>query len=72
MLILIGVEPGKVLMEQNAEILKNAIAGSLNIIEQDREKEIVSRRFGLNGPKETLEQIGEMLSIMKLLLLKNY
>ena len=55
----------KVLMEQNAEILKNAIAGSLNIIEQDREKEIVSRRFGLNGPKETLEQIGEMLSITR-------
>ena len=52
-------------MEQNAEILKNAIAGSLNIIEQDREKEIVSRRFGLNGPKETLEQIGEMLSITR-------
>ena len=56
---------GKVLMEQNAEILKNAIAGSLNIIEQDREKEIVSRRFGLSGPKETLEQIGEMLSITR-------
>ena len=52
-------------MEQNAEILKNAISGSLNIIEQDREKEIVSRRFGLNGTKETLEQIGEMLSITR-------
>ncbi|MBR2741482.1 hypothetical protein IKD98_01865 [Candidatus Saccharibacteria bacterium] len=52
-------------MEQNAEILKNAISGSLNIIEQDREKEIISRRFGLNGRKETLEQIGEMLSITR-------
>lgn len=52
-------------MEQNAEILKNAISGSLKIIEQDREKEIVSRRFGLNGTKETLEQIGEMLSITR-------
>ena len=52
-------------MDQNAEILKNAIAGSLNIIEQDREKEIISRRFGLNGNKETLEQIGEMLSITR-------
>ena len=39
-------------MDQNAEILKNAISGSLKIIEQDREKEIVSRRFGLDGPKE--------------------
>ena len=52
-------------MEQNAEILENAIAGSLKIIEQDREKEIISRRFGLTGTKETLEQIGEMLSITR-------
>lgn len=52
-------------MDQNSEILKNAISGSLNIIEQDREKEIISRRFGLNGTKETLEQIGEMLSITR-------
>ncbi len=52
-------------MDQNAEILKNAISGSLKIIDQDREKEIISRRFGLNGNKETLEQIGEMLSITR-------
>ncbi len=56
---------GDTLMDQNAEILKNAISGSLKIIEQDREKEIISRRFGLNGTKETLEQIGEMLSITR-------
>ena len=53
------------LMEQNAEILKNAISGSLKIVEQDREREIISRRFGLNGNRETLEQIGEMLSITR-------
>ena len=52
-------------MEHNAEILKNAITGSLKIIEQEREKEIISRRFGLKGNKETLEQIGEMLSITR-------
>lgn len=52
-------------MDQNAEILKKAISGSLSIIEQDREREIISRRFGLNGNKETLEQIGEMLSITR-------
>ena len=52
-------------MDQNAEILKKAISGSLKIIEQDREKEIISRRFGLSGSKETLEQIGEMLSITR-------
>ena len=53
------------LMDQNAEILKNAISGSLRVIEQDREKEIIMRRFGLRGSKETLEQIGEMLSITR-------
>ena len=52
-------------MDQNAEILKKAISGSLNVIEQEREKEIISRRFGLTGSKETLEQIGEMLSITR-------
>ena len=52
-------------MDQNAEILKNAIQGSLKIIEQEREREIVARRFGLDGPKETLEQIGESLSITR-------
>ena len=52
-------------MDQNAEILKKAISGSLKIVEQDREKEIISRRFGLTGRKETLEQIGEMLSITR-------
>lgn len=52
-------------MDQNTEILEKAISGSLKIIEQDREKEIISRRFGLSGQKETLEQIGEMLSITR-------
>jgi len=52
-------------MDQNAEILKKAISGSLKIIEQEREKEIISRRFGLKGNKETLEQIGDMLSITR-------
>ena len=49
----------------NAETIAKAISNSLNIIEQDREREIISRRFGLNGNKETLEQIGEMLSITR-------
>ncbi len=59
------MEQERYLMDQNAETLKKAISGSLKIIEQDREKEIISRRFGLNGAKETLEQIGEMLSITR-------
>ena len=52
-------------MDQNAEILRKATQGSLKIIEQEREKEIISRRFGLAGSRETLEQIGEMLSITR-------
>ena len=52
-------------MDQNADVIANAIKGSLKIIEQDREKEIISRRFGLKGQKETLEQIGDMLSITR-------
>ena len=52
-------------MNQNSEILKKAISGSLKIVEQEREREIISRRFGLAGPKETLEQIGESLSITR-------
>ena len=52
-------------MEQNAKTIEAAIKGSLSIIEQDREREIISRRFGLTGYKETLEQIGDMLSITR-------
>ena len=49
----------------NADTITKAISSSLSIIEQEREREIISRRFGLNGHKETLEQIGEMLSITR-------
>ena len=52
-------------MEQNAKTIEEAIKGSLSIIEQDREREIISRRFGLTVYKETLEQIGDMLSITR-------
>ncbi len=49
----------------NANTIEKAIQGSLNIIEQDREREIISRRFGLSGQKETLEQIGDLLNITR-------
>ncbi|HEY1085246.1 MAG TPA: sigma factor-like helix-turn-helix DNA-binding protein [Candidatus Saccharimonadales bacterium] len=45
--------------------LKKAVDDVLGIIEQDREKEIVTRRFGLFDRKETLEQIGELLGITR-------
>ncbi len=37
----------------------------INTIDQEREKEIISRRFGLQDRKETLEQIGELLGITR-------
>lgn len=37
----------------------------LSTIERDREREIVSKRFGLFDRKETLEQIGESLGITR-------
>ncbi len=44
---------------------KNLVNGVLQSIDHDREREIVSRRFGLFERKETLEQIGELLSITR-------
>lgn len=37
----------------------------LSSIDRDREREIISRRFGLFDRRETLEQIGEMLGITR-------
>ncbi|MCA9342634.1 hypothetical protein KC950_01315 [Candidatus Saccharibacteria bacterium] len=44
---------------------KQVTEAILATIEKDREKEIVSRRFGLFDRKETLEQIGELLGITR-------
>ena len=46
----------------NTEVL---VQGILNSIDREREREIVSRRFGLFDRKETLEQIGELLGITR-------
>ena len=45
--------------------VEKVVADILGVIEKDREKEIVSRRFGLYDRKETLEQIGELLGITR-------
>lgn len=45
--------------------LRKAVDDILGIIEQDREREIITRRFGLFDRKETLEQIGELLGITR-------
>lgn len=48
-------------MPQTDEIVR----GLLATIEREREREIISRRFGLFERKETLEQIGELLGITR-------
>lgn len=45
--------------------IESAVDDVLNTIERDREREIISRRFGLYDRKETLEQIGELLGITR-------
>lgn len=45
--------------------LEKAVNDVLSTIEQDREREIITRRFGLFDRKETLEQIGELLGITR-------
>ena len=51
--------------ENSAKIITEAVDGTLKSIDQGREKEIITRRFGLYDRKETLEQIGEMLGITR-------
>lgn len=45
--------------------IQSAVDDALAVIDQEREREIISRRFGLFDRKETLEQIGEMLGITR-------
>src|SRR3982751_2925904 len=45
--------------------LKVVVQDILNTIEREREREIISRRFGLFDRRETLEQIGELLGITR-------
>src|SRR3954467_4498334 len=42
-----------------------AVKDILGTIDREREREIISRRFGLFDRRETLEQIGELLGITR-------
>lgn len=48
-----------------SEQLKSAVDKIIANISHEREREIITRRFGLNDRKETLEQIGELLGITR-------
>lgn len=45
--------------------LDAGVGAILNLIDQEREREIITRRFGLYDRRETLEQIGELLGITR-------
>ena len=47
------------------KLLTEVIKDLLHYLEQERERQIISRRFGLDGKTETLEQIGEFLGITR-------
>lgn len=45
--------------------LQTGVSDILKTIDQEREREIITRRFGLYDRRETLEQIGELLGITR-------
>lgn len=45
--------------------LADGVNDILSLIDQEREREIITRRFGLFDRRETLEQIGELLGITR-------
>lgn len=45
--------------------IESIVADILSSIEREREREIISRRYGLYDRRETLEQIGELLNITR-------
>jgi hypothetical protein len=45
--------------------IEQIVTDVLAAIDREREREIISRRFGLSDRKETLEQIGELLGITR-------
>lgn len=55
-------------MAENQSIKKQineAVAKVLSSIDREREREVLERRFGLTGQKETLEQVGESMGITR-------
>jgi len=50
---------------ETATDIEKIVRDILGTIERERDREIIARRFGLFDRKETLEQIGELLSITR-------
>lgn len=45
--------------------LEKGVSDIIGLIDQEREREIITRRFGLYDRRETLEQIGDLLGITR-------
>src|SRR5690242_5454889 len=45
--------------------INQTVEAVMSAVDQEREREIITRRFGLYDRKETLEQIGELLGITR-------
>lgn len=63
------MQTGKNMTENTATTtnldIETIVNDTLGTIEREREREIISRRFGLFDRRETLEQIGELLGITR-------
>lgn len=46
-------------------VFESAVKSILASVERPREAEVISRRFGIDGPCETLEQVGETMGITR-------
>ena len=49
---------------QKSQLL-DAAKATMDLIDRPREREVIERRFGLNGARETLEQVGQSMSITR-------
>lgn len=59
------MENNNQIQNEKLHLIATLIEKALKVVDQPREQEIITRRFGLNGAKETLEQIGERLDITR-------
>lgn len=55
----------EILENEQKNDFQTGVSDILAVINQDREREIITRRFGLYDRRETLEQIGDLLGITR-------
>lgn len=45
--------------------LSSAVKAALDLVDREREREVIARRFGLSGKKNTLEAVGAIMNITR-------